>query len=188
MKKTLVIISGPSGVGKTTLIDILVKKYNFIDKVVTCTTRSPRDLEQNGVDYYFLSVDTANKMISNGDFIEHKTIYGNIYGCSSGAVDYILNKGRVALICVDVEGARSLMQSQKYRDVLYSIFIDVSSDSFLLDRLKHRNEKDIDIRIKRLVYERRFIDNFDHVVINDVLEDAVIELGDFINSIHEENE
>ncbi|MCK5787512.1 MAG: guanylate kinase, partial [Chlamydiia bacterium] len=85
MKKTLVIISGPSGVGKTTLIDILVKKYNFIDKVVTCTTRSPRDLEQNGVDYYFLSVDTANKMISNGDFIEHKTIYGNIYGCSSGA-------------------------------------------------------------------------------------------------------
>src|SRR5438552_15100202 len=106
----LVLISAPSGGGKTTLCQQLLGARPHMTRAVTCTTRAPRAGERDGVDYFFLDADSFLKRVQAGNFLEHATIYGNSYGKLKGVVLRNLRQGKDVLLNVDVQGAVTIRQ------------------------------------------------------------------------------
>src|SRR5437867_11557927 len=106
----LVLISAPSGGGKTTLCQQLLAARPQMTRAVTCTTRPPRKGEQDGVDYFFLDADSFLKRVQAGNFLEHATVYGNSYGTLKGEVLGKLRQGKDVLLNVDVQGAATIRQ------------------------------------------------------------------------------
>ena len=139
-----IIISGPSGVGKDTLIDEWIKQNPLVKRAVTSTSRPPRDSEQDGIDYHFLSRSDMDKKIQNGEFLEHKEVFGELYGLPKGSVDTIVDAGGIAIIRVDVQGALELMPKMPSA---HSIFILPPSLSELQKRIENR-KSDTEEKIK----------------------------------------
>src|SRR5437879_11067691 len=108
MCSLLIVLSAPSGGGKTTLCQQLLAARPDMKRAVTCTTRSPRPGEQEGVDYYFLDAATFLKRVQAGDFLEHATVYGNSYGTLRSEVLGKLRQGRDVVLNVDVQGAAAI--------------------------------------------------------------------------------
>ena len=166
-KKTLVIvISGPSGVGKDATIANLKKNDDSFHYVVTATTRSRRANETDGVDYYFLSRDDFEKKIKNGDFLEYATVYGNYYGVLKKEVKLALERGKDVIIKVDVQGAKTL--KKKIPEAVF-IFLVPPSLNDLAERLSLRNsdsDKDLEIRLNKAAEEMKMIQMFDYAVMN----------------------
>src|SRR6059058_885050 len=104
----LVVLSAPSGTGKTTLCEQLLKVRPNVTRAITCTTRSPRPGEQDGVDYYFLDATTFLKRVQAGNFLEHATVYGNSYGTLKSEVLSKLRQGKDVVLNVDVQGAAAI--------------------------------------------------------------------------------
>ena len=104
-------LSGPSGVGKTTLCSKLIEEFQDVQRIITSTTRSPRNGEVNGVDYYFLSKEDFLKNVENGDFLENALVYGNYYGVQRTTILNQLNAAKNLIISLDVAGAETF----KYR-------------------------------------------------------------------------
>ncbi|HNV92749.1 MAG TPA: guanylate kinase [Candidatus Cloacimonas sp.] len=169
----LIILSAPSGGGKSTLVNEVLKVAKNIEYSVSYTTRSPRGKEENGVHYHFVSEAEFLKRIDEGDFLEHARVFGNWYGTSKSFIKSRLAKNHHVILDIDVQGA-SLISAT---DIPYvKIFILPPSMQVLKKRLMLRatdSEEEIAKRIQIAKEEVTHIPKYDYLVINDELEKAV---------------
>ena len=166
------IISGPSGVGKTTIAEAILKELKDVRKTISCTTRGPRKGERDGKDYRFLAKEEFEKLIKKGAFLEWASILGNLYGTLKAEVDGILRGGKDALLCIDVQGAKQV--KEKLPQAI-SIFILPPNLGELKKRLIKRGEeeKEVERRLKLAKREVKEIYRYDYYVVNDDLKKAI---------------
>ncbi|MFA5357500.1 MAG: guanylate kinase [archaeon] len=180
-KGKLFVITGSSGVGKTTIADAVLSELPFFQRIVTCTTRAPREGEQNGVDYNFFSKEKFEELVSKGEFLEHATVYGNYYGSLAKDVQNVINSGKSILMLVDVQGAKTI--KQKFPEAI-TIFVKPPSLESLRERLEKRSKdgkQTIEQRLSIASEELSRADEFDHAVVNDDLARAVFETKQLIS-------
>lgn len=173
----LVVISAPSGCGKTTIAKAVMQKYPGMLFSVSATTRTKRAAEVDGKDYFFLTKEEFEARIRRGDLVEWEEIYGNYYGTLKSEVDRALARGNVMLFDVDVKGALSI--KQKYSNEAVLIFIKPPSFEALKKRLldrKTENEATVMRRLDRVPLELEKGEEFDYQVVNDDLSSAIAEV------------
>lgn len=176
MRGKLIIISAPSGTGKSTIISWLMKEHKELNLAysISCTSRPPRGSEQNGVDYFFLSPEEFRERIENDEFLEFEEVYTDrFYGTLKSQVETQLEAGQNVIFDVDVKGGVNIKKF--YGDKALSIFIQPPSINTLRRRLESRATdapEVIEQRLERAAFELTFADKFDKVVINDILEYA----------------
>ena len=172
----LIIVSAPSGTGKSTIISWLMKEHKELNLAfsISCTSRPPRGTEQNGVEYFFLTPEEFRQRIDNEEFLEYEEVYeGRFYGTLKSQVERQLDAGQNVVFDVDVKGGVNIKRF--YGDEALSIFIQPPSIQELRRRLEGRGTDSpdvIDQRIARAEFELTFADKFDKIVINDILEYA----------------
>ncbi len=174
LKNKSVLVTAPSGAGKTTLVKRLLAENPIFQFSVSCTTREKRDNETDGVDYYFLTVDEFKSRITENDFLEWEEVYsGSFYGTLKSEVEKIHANHNIPLFDIDIKGAMSIKKIL-CNDVL-SIFIAAPSLDILEERLRARKtetEEKIKSRIDKAISEMKFQNFFDKKVLNDDLEAA----------------
>lgn len=178
----LIVVSAASGSGKSTLADLVISRHERIERVITCTTRRPRGLERDGVDYYFLTVEEFERRIAAGDFLEYARVHGrNLYGTSRSFVDERLERGLDLLLVIDVQGAEQVRRGMAEAT---SVFILPPSFASLEERLRkrcmdenHFDEEDLASRLAAARDEVARFREFDYVIINDDLERAASALA-----------
>ena len=177
-------ISAPSGSGKTTLCKALQLVEPEIEWSISYTTREKRSIEENGVDYFFISEEEFEDLIIQGHFVEWQNVHGFYYGTSVSNLENAIENDKIMLIEMDVKGSMSI--KKLFPDQTFSIFIMPPSISQLRQRLRSRgtdSEKRINIRLKRFQEEMEFRERFDYVMINEDLDLAKIELQKTINKL-----
>ncbi len=180
-KGILLIISGPSGSGKGTIVERLVKDNGY-SVSVSATTRSPRPNEKHGVHYFFSTTEDFEKMIENGELLEHARFCDNYYGTPKKYVEEQLESGKNVILEIEVQGA--LQVKEKYGDAVL-IFTMPPTLAELRRRLENRGTEDratIDKRIKRAKEELEFLPRYDYLVINDTVEQAVRDIDCIVNA------
>ena len=172
----IVLISGPSGVGKGTLIHSLLADQTLnLSFSVSMTTRKPRPNEKDGIHYFFVSNETFLKNIEENNFLEHAQYVGNRYGTPRDYVEKLLNEGKNVLIEIEVDGARQLLKNVDSEKVL-SLYIMPPSVQELVRRLRLRGSEDeatIQRRAERFKEEIKYKDQYQHIIINDELETCI---------------
>ena len=177
-------ISAPSGSGKTTLCKALQQVEPEIEWSISYTTREKRSIEENGVDYFFISEKEFEDLIIQGHFVEWQNVHGFYYGTSVSNLENAIKNDKIMLIEMDVKGSMSI--KKLFPEQTFSIFIMPPSISQLRERLRSRgtdSEKRINIRLKRFQEEMEFREKFDYVMINEDLDLAKIELQKTINKL-----
>ena len=167
----MIILSSPSGAGKTTLVNLLSKKNNFIISV-SHTTRNPRPNEIKNKDYFFVNEEQFKRLIKNEEFLEYAKVFNNYYGTTRTPVIDNLNKGKNVLFDIDWQGADQI-KNKKLDYKLITFFILPPSKEVLFNRLSNRDMKDKLIAEERMKqFERDVLHwiNYDYVVINDDIE------------------
>ena len=179
-----IIISAPSGSGKTTICKYLQKLDSSINFSVSCTTRQKRANEVEGKDYFFITNEEFEKKINDTKFIEWEQIHGNFYyGTLKSTLEKAINEDKRILLELDVKGAMSV--KKLYPNKSLSIFIEPPSVEVLKLRLEKRgtdNDERIIKRLERLESELSYKSNFDHHVINDDLDQAVNQIMSIIKN------
>ena len=173
----LFIIAAPSGCGKTSLVEALIKKTKNLGVSVSHTTRLPRADEVNGINYYFVSINEFEKMIKNNAFVEHATVFDNHYGSSTKLIREKLDEGIDVILEIDWQGAR---QVKKNMPNSVSIFILPPSKEALLGRLQERAQDDeitISRRMSDAQNQMRHFNEFDYLIINDDFGNALNDLS-----------
>src|SRR6188508_3105144 len=185
----IIIITAPSGAGKTSITKHLLK--TFPDKLVfsiSAATRQKREYEKEGVDYYFMTVDDFKEKIQHNAFVEWEMVYeGKYYGTLTSEIHRIWQEGKVPLLDIDVQGAVHVQQ--EHRQQTLSIFIEPPSVDELKKRLNSRGTEtpeSLDTRLNKATYELSFKDHFDKVIVNDDLEKACKEAEAIVRSFTEE--
>ena len=167
----MIILSSPSGAGKTTLVNLLSKKDNYVISI-SHTTRNPRPNEINNKHYYFVNDNEFKRLIKNEEFLEYAKVFNNYYGTTRTPVIDNLNKGKNVLFDIDWQGADQI-KNKKLDFKLISFFILPPSKEVLFKRLSNRDMKDKLIAEERMKqFERDVLHwiNYDYVIINDELE------------------
>ncbi|MDI6765939.1 MAG: guanylate kinase [Bacteroidota bacterium] len=170
----LIVISGPSGCGKTTIAREILTRYPDIGFSVSATTRPKRNTEVEGKDYFFISKNEFEKKINQDELIEWEQIYGDYYGSLKSEVEKAINNGTSILFDIDVKGALSIKEKYPKHSIL--IFIKPPSLKLLTDRLRNRKTETAETlnkRMERVTMELDRAKEFDHCVVNDVLDKAV---------------
>ena len=171
----LFVISGASGVGKSTILKRVMEAEPKLQFSVSATSRAPREGETNGVQYFFISEDAFKQMITQGAFVEYDYHMGNYYGTLKSE---IFNKTQQGNMILDVEPVGAMRVREIYPDAKL-IFIAPPSMEVLNARLRSRNdtpEDQIAVRAERAAWENSQQDKYDYVVVNDVLDDAVAQV------------
>jgi guanylate kinase len=180
----IIIITAPSGAGKTSITRFLLNKYPNLAFSVSAATRQPRGQEKDGVDYYFLSVEAFQEHIQNNDFIEWEMVYeGKYYGTLKKEIDRIWNNQQTPILDIDVKGA--IHVQQQFPSQVLSIFIEPPSVDELQKRLESRGTEtpeSIATRVNKASYEISFKHSFDIVIVNDDLEKACREAEEIITT------
>lgn len=180
-KGMVVILSAPSGCGKDTVFKELKKIRNDVCESVSATTRSPRNGEVDGVNYYFKSKEEFENMIDNDELLEYAQYNNCYYGTPISGVEEAVNNGKICFLIIEVQGAKCIMN--KLPDAL-SIFLMPPSLDCLKQRLIDRKTDSIEMienRIKIAKTEIENADNYNYTVVNDVLDDAVNEINNILN-------
>ena len=181
--KNFIIISAPSGSGKTSICKKILIKDKSIEFSVSCTTRARRSQEKNGIDYIFLNQDEFIKKINNKEFVEWEKIHGNFYyGTLKKTLDYAINSNTKLLLELDVKGAKKIMEN--YPSNYLSIFIEPPSKDELFKRLMDRGADSIgtiEKRMERFESEMMNKIHFNYVIVNNKLDDAVNSILKIIN-------
>lgn len=178
-KGILVVISGFSGAGKGTIMKELIRSYDYFLSV-SATTREPRDGEIDGKDYYFHTREEFEMMIDNGELIEWAQYVGNFYGTPKKYVEEQLDQGKDVLLEIEMQGG--MLVKEQFPDALL-IFISPPSAQILRERLTGRgteSPEEIEKRLQRAVEEVQYMKDYDYIIVNDKLEDAVAKVNDLI--------
>jgi guanylate kinase len=169
----LILISAPSGAGKTTLCEMLLAAQPHMTRAITCTTREPRPGEKDGVDYHFFTAAEFLKRLQAGNFIENATVYGNSYGILKSELLGKLREGKDVLLNVDVQGAATIREQAEtepeLRRALVTMFLTTPSVAVLEQRLRKRNADADAVIQKRLAVARQEVaqwKNFDYLLIS----------------------
>ena len=179
----MVILSSPSGAGKTTLVNLLSKLDKF-DISISHTTRQPRASEKPNKDYYFVNEDEFNRLIKNQEFLEYAKVFNNFYGTTRTPVIDKLNRGKNVLFDIDWQGADQI-KNKKLDYKLITFFILPPSKEILFERLSNRDMKDkliVEERMKQFGRDVLHWINYDYVVINDNLESCYSKIVNLINA------
>lgn len=178
----LIVISAPSGAGKTSLVQALIGRMDGISSSISHTTRVRRPTETDDEDYFFVSDSTFRKMIANGEFLEYAKVFGNLYGTSKTQIQHRLDAGVDLLLDIDWQGARIIRQA--YPDAI-SIFILPPSEAALRERLVGRGDERptvIEERMRSANSEMSHFEEYEFLLINDDFERALDELGGIIGA------
>jgi guanylate kinase len=174
----LVLISAPSGGGKTTICQHLLAARPSMTRAVTCTTRPARPEERDGEDYYFLDATSFLKRVQAGNFLEHATVYGNSYGILKAEVLGKLRQGKDVLLSVDVQGAATIreraLEDPELKRALVTVFLTPHSLTVLEERLRKRGTDSPAIIQKRLAVARQEVAqwrNFDYLLISTTIKE-----------------
>ena len=184
----IVIISAPSGSGKTTVVDRLLADEPQLARSVSCTTRPPRQGEKDGEDYFFVSEEEFRRKRDDGEFLEWEETFGYCYGTPMAQFAEAVEKGRDIILSIDVKGARQV--KEKFPEAI-SVFIMPPSTGELETRLKKRNtdrQEQVALRLKESQREMAAADEYDYLVVNDDLDGAVEELRAVIDSERKKRE
>jgi guanylate kinase len=179
----MIVLSSPSGAGKTTLVKMLSKMDNY-EISISHTTRQPRPNEGNNKDYYFVNEDEFKRLINNQEFLEYAKVFSNFYGTTRTPVIDRLNKGKNVLFDIDWQGADQI-KNKKLDYKLVTFFILPPSKDVLFERLSNRDMRDKLIAEERMKqFERDVLHwiNYDYVVINDDLENCYSKITNLINA------
>ena len=181
-KRFLIVVSAPSGGGKTSVLFEVLKRYPQINFSVSATTRTPREGEKDGVNYHFISDEEFESSIKNDEFLEWNVVHGNKYGTLRNTVEEALNKGESIILDTDTVGAFNI---RKHYPEAVLIFIVPSSPKLLFDRLNKRNTESPDLIKKRYAAapkEIAHMPEYNYIVINDSLETAVSQFDEIIKA------
>ena len=179
----MVILSSPSGAGKTTLVNLLNKQNNF-EISISHTTRQPRQNETPNKDYFFVSENEFKRLIKNEEFLEYAKVFNNFYGSTRTPVINNLTKGKNVLFDIDWQGADQI-KNKKLDYKLITFFILPPSKKILFERLSNRDMKDkliVEERMKQFERDVLHWINYDYVVINDTLENCYQNILNLINA------
>ncbi|MBR5839256.1 MAG: guanylate kinase [Victivallales bacterium] len=188
---TAIILSGPSGVGKSTVCSFLFKKYAELKFSVSCTTRAPRPGEVDGVAYHFLTIDEFKRRIDAGDFLEWAEVHGNYYGTLKQEVKPRVINGQDIILDIDVQGMRlvrkSVLSEPEWSPSVISVFLAPPSLAALEQRLRGRGtetEESIQKRLGNAAKELAAWREYDYIVVNDVAEQAANRLDAILTAAH----
>ncbi|MCK8818217.1 guanylate kinase [Natroniella sulfidigena] len=172
----LIVLSGPSAVGKGTVLSFLLEEYDDICYSVSATTREPREGEEDGIDYFFMSTKKFKSLIKKNEFIEWAKVHNNYYGTPKKYVEETLASGRDVILEIDIQGAKQVKDS-----FAEGIFVFLAPPS--LDELESRiygrgteSEKAIETRLENASKELKQVEEYDYLIINDQVEKAVKKL------------
>lgn len=182
-----IIFSAPSGAGKTTIVHYLLQKFDCLQFSVSACSRAKRQNEQDGVDYYFLTVEEFRKKINNNEFLEWEEVYkDNYYGTLKSEINRIWNNHKSVIFDVDVVGGLNL--KKHFGDKALSVFVKAPSLLHLQKRLETRETEtpeSIARRMDKAQKEMQFAEQFDYILLNDNLQQAFTEaekvVGEFLN-------
>ncbi len=180
-KGVIAVISGPAGSGKSTIADNLINQSKNISRAITATTREPRKGEVDGIDYLFMSKEEFSNDLDAGKFIEYNEFNSNFYGTPRKILEDQVAKGKTVLLVIDVNGAAAI---KKEFPTAVSIFILPPTEEVLKERLSSRgteDEKAIKARLAIAKYEIKKISDYDYLVINDDIKDAVADTASILD-------
>ena len=179
MKAFPIIVSSPSGAGKTTIVDAVLKRNKTVSRVITATTRAPRTGEKDGVDYLFWSIKQFEQAIKKGQMLEWAQVHTHYYGIPKKSVDSLMKKGICPILVIDVQGARTVKAQYPAAAM---VFIVPPSLKELKKRILGRNDntQDIELRLETAKKEMLELDHYDYALLNDDLEEAVDKMAGII--------
>lgn len=184
----IILITAPSGSGKTSIVKHLMKKFPSLAFSVSATTRKPRDDEKDGRDYYFISENDFKEKIHNKEFLEWEMVYeGKYYGTLKSDIERIWKENRVPVLDIDVQGAIHVQQQYPVNTI--SIFVQAPSVEELKRRLKLRGsetDESLQARVNKSTYEMTFKKHFENIIVNQNFKEACIDaekiVGNFLNN------
>ena len=180
---TMIILSSPSGAGKTTLVKLLSERKGFVISI-SHTTRTPRSNEVNKKDYHFVDNDKFNRMINNNEFLEYAKVFNNFYGTTKSNIFTHLNIGKNVIFDIDWQGTNQII-SQKLKNRLITFFILPPSREELFKRLSNRDMKDkliAEERMKQFDKDVLHWKDYDYVIINNDLEICYNQISEYIDA------
>jgi guanylate kinase len=177
MQNKLIILTAPSGAGKTSITRFLLNKYSQLAFSISAATREPRGAEKDGVDYYFMTVEEFQQKIQKNEFVEWEMVYeGKYYGTLKSELERIWKQNRIPILDIDVKGA--IHVQDQFPDSCLSIFVEPPSVNELKKRLTSRGtetEESLQARVNKAAYELSFKHHFDVEIVNENLETACAE-------------
>ncbi len=180
--RKLIVITAPSGAGKSSIVKKLLQQQPELSFSVSCTTREKREGEREGVHYYFMSVDEFKRKIAANEFAEYEEVYPNqFYGTLKSEMEKVWRERKVVLFDIDVKGATNL--KKEFGEECLTIFISPPSKESLINRLKNRGTEDsksLKERIKRSEQELQFADKFDKIVVNKDFDTAYMRVKNIV--------
>lgn len=178
----LIVVSAPSGAGKSSLAERALKRIEGLEFSISYTTREPRGEEKDGVDYHFISEDEFRRMSDSGEFLESAEVHGYLYATHRASVEALLAQGLDVILDIDVQGAEQVRQ--RVAEAI-TVFILPPSREILEARLRSRNlnePADLERRLQNAAVEVRLYENFDYVIVNDDLDRALASLEAIITA------